>query len=962
MITNGKLHGFLFEGSERIEEISATLHRARHEKSGATLLFLEREDDNKTFAISFKTIPEDDTGVFHIIEHSVLCGSRKFPVKEPFVDLLKSSVKTFLNAFTFPDKTMYPVSSRCDKDFYNLVDVYMDAVLHPLALEKPEIFMQEGWHYELHEGDTEMSYKGVVFNEMKGAYSSADEIECEYMTKLLYPDVTYGKDSGGNPAYIPSLTYEGFVNAHKKYYSPENATVILDGSIDLDKTLELLDGYLSEYEAQGISFEIETQGDVGEVALEEFYEISDGESEEGKTRLSLGFRAHPYYAKREAMALSLAIDAIAGSNESPFKKAMLEDSLLEDVYFSPYDGIKDSSLILTMKNIKKENAEALKARALSLIEKTVREGIDKDSLAASLGRLEFKIREQDGAGYPLGIAYAIALMEFELYGGNPADGLRFEENLRFLREEGLNSGYCEEILKRVILDAKSRATLTLIPKATLGEERRRAEEEHLKKVLDSFTEAQRLEVIEKTRRLEEWQTSEDTPEAKATIPKLKLGDISSKPEELSIIDYKDGDNTVVYSNVASRGISYITLIFDASDLSGEELFYLSLIGELTENLNTKSYRASELQNKLKSAFGSFSASVFATGSRGKAKTYFRIAFATLDTKKSESAPLLEELLYTSDFSAYDSIAKIIKQLYISAKESFSTMGHVIALNRAAAYISAESAANEYIDGLEGYYLIKKLDSEFVGNEGRLEATLKGLRDRIFVRERATLFQAGREDKSFAANLLSILKSGSAAGDFAIAPLGIRNEGISIPARISYAVSVLPAELSGAKPHGSYLVARNLLSYGYLWNEIRVRGGAYGAGFVARPNATVGFYSYRDPSPLRSVDIYQGTAAYLREYSASGEDLTDCIISAVGDSDPIFTPKVAAATAFASYLRGESYSDRLRQREELLSTTHADLVKIADTLQMTDKSPAICVIGEKEKLLAFGEKLGKIIEL
>ena len=962
MNINDKLHGFVFEKGEKIEEISATLWQARHEKSGAKLLFLDRKDDNKTFAISFKTIPEDDTGVFHIIEHSVLCGSKKFPVKEPFVDLLKSSVKTFLNAFTFPDKTMYPVSSRCDEDFYNLIDVYMDAVLHPLAIEKPEIFMQEGWHYELHEGEDEMRYKGVVFNEMKGAYSSVDEIECEYMTKLLYPDVTYGKDSGGNPAFIPSLTFEDFVNAHKKYYSPENSTIILDGTVDLDKTLSLLDGYLAEYGKLGVSFEVESQSDVGAVYDEKFYEIAEGESEEGKARLSLGFKEFSYFEKRESLALAIAIDAIAGSNEAPFKRAMLETGLIEDIYFSPYNGIKDSSLILTMKNLKAENAKPLAEKALSLIREITEKGIDKEALTASLNRLEFKIREQDGAGYPLGIAYAIALMEFELYGGNPAEGLRFEENLRFLRDEAQGSGYYEDILKRVMLESKSQATLLLLPKSTLGEERRRAEEDKLSAVLNGLTEEEIQDIIAKTLRLEKWQTSEDGEEAKATIPKLKLSDISSKPEELSIIDYKIGENTVVYTDVNSRGISYITLVFDVSDLSGEELFYLSLISELQENLDTESYKASELQNKLKSALGSYSSAVFASGNREGAKAYFRISIAALNSKKREALPLLSEMLYTSDFSNHGSISKIIKQIYISAKESFASMGHVAALGRAAAYISEESAASEYIDGLESYYMIKRLASEYSKDEGALEATLRSLCEKVFVRERATLFLAGDDDRDFAKDFLDILKSGEPSGEFKIKPFGILNEGIAIPARISYAALVLPSEISCVRPHGSYLAVRNLLSYGYLWNEIRVQGGAYGAGFVARPNATVGFYSYRDPSPERSLDIYLGAAEHLRELCQTKCDLTDCIISAVGDSDPIFTPKVAAATAFTTYLRGESYADRLRQREELLATTSADLKRIADALSLAADKAAYCVIGEKEKLLACGKKLGRILEL
>ncbi len=958
------LHGFKITEIRALDELSATLYTMSHEKSGAELLFIKRPDSNMTFAISFKTIPENDTGVFHILEHSVLCGSEKFPIKEPFVDLLKSSLKTYLNAMTFPDKTVYPVSSRSERDLLGLIDVYMDAVLHPNALKRPEIFYQEGWHHEMHEGENKMSYKGVVFNEMKGAYSSVDDIEYEYMSKLLYRGTPYAYDSGGDPTKIPDLTYEEFVAAHKKYYHPSNSKIILDGDVNLDSVLPLINSYLKEYDRQPADFEIPSLKYSGHVEGTEYYEISENESEEGKLRITLAFATFPYYEKKRALALAVAIDAIAGSNDSPLRRDVLATGLCEDIYFSPMiDGIKDNSLFLTIKNVKEENKKKVIEKTFEVLRKIVNNGIDKSLLESTADRMEFKLREQDGGGNPLGISYVISALEFWLYGGDPLEGLEFESRLAFLREKMSEQKYFENLLDEVILKSPHSACLFLRPSPTLGSERNAREEARLAKEYNAMNESERLATVERTARIEEWQRSEDTPEAKATIPKLSISDIPENPIELPITVYNIGKNTTIYTDVNSRGITYLWCAFDVSDLSGEELFMLSLLGELYENVDTKARSASALQTKMKSTFGSFSVGVFTSGPIGECRVYLRVGMALLDAKKANACELVKEVLFDSKFDNADTIAKLIRQMKLAAKEGISQSGHTVALTRASAYVSTDAAASDYIDGIESYLLLSALDESYKSNPALTEEKLMSLIERVYTKNRLTLSYAGVRDDSFAEQIISLFKDGE--GEIPpckIAPLGKLNEGIAIPAQVSYASAADSAFGKGEQLPGSLAVARSILSYGFLWNEIRVQGGAYGAGFVQRQNGIIGFYSYRDPSAGRSLDIYGRSADFLREFAASGADLTDYIIGTIGDIDPLASPKTVASIAFVSYLRGETDESRLAYRKQLIGTTHADLLTIADMIDRLSKTNARCVVGSKSIIKAAADRLETIVEI
>ena len=958
------IHGFKIESERELADFGARLFIGRHIKSGATLIFIDREDTNKTFSITFKTVPTDSTGVFHILEHSVLCGSRKFPVKEPFVDLLKSSLNTFLNAFTFPDKTMYPVSSRCDKDFLNLIDVYMDAVLHPMALEKPEIFYQEGWHYELHEGESELSYKGVVLNEMKGAYSSVEDLEGEYLTRLTYRGTPYEYDSGGDPDKIVTLAYEDFCQAHAKFYHPSNSTVFLDGSVDLDATLALIDGYLSEYEAQAPIAEIPSPALVGEQSLVAEYEIAEGESEQGRERVSLSFPTFSYSEKKKHSAVMLALEAIAGTNEAPLKKAILDAGLCDSVQIYPYDGVKDNSVSVTFRNVRSEDRERVSELFLTKLAQILDEGLDRDKLAAEIGRFKFKTRDVSGGGYPLGIALSIAAMEAVLYGGDAYDALSLCEVGSYL--DGLYNaeGGFEKLLREVFLSPRYFARLTLTPSSTLGQRRDEQTRQALGAVYDAMSDSQRREIIARTARIEDWQRSEDSDEARATLPKLTLDDVPKDAELLPTTVYNISGNTILHTDFPSRGITHLHLLFDVSELSGDELFRLALLLDLLENVDTEHHSASDLQTLVKAKLGRFSSSAVILSKAGEPKAYARISASMLDESKAPSAELISEIILKSKFDGYDSVSKFIRQAYVDTRDAMSASGHTVALSRASSYVSAEGAVGEYVDGIEYYKLIKELDRSYNSRKERLADELSALAARVFTRERLLISYVGERDDLYIGGLISAFPSSgiSAVGRSPISPFGNLNEGIQVPAQVSFASKVGMALKGGETLHGAYAVVRNILSYGYLWNEIRVQGGAYGAGFIQRMGGTVGFYTYRDPSAARSIEKFTHASDYLREIATSGEPLDEYIIGAISEYDPLYTALSAGTFAFTRYLRGESDESIRERRRQILSCTQDELRIIAQRIDEVMADGGVCVVGGKETLARCGDSLKSIVEI
>lgn len=960
MQQNDKIHGFTVRSKTEIKEIKAALFTMEHEKSGAKLYFLDREDENKTFSITFKTIPNDSTGVFHIIEHAVLCGSKKYPVKEPFVELLKGSLNTFLNAMTFSDKTMYPISTRNDKDFLNLTAVYLDAVFHPAILENPNIFRQEGWHYELDESG-ELTRSGVVLNEMKGAFSSPDDLASFHLCEMLYPDTCYRYESGGAPDDIPTLTYEEFCAAHKKYYHPSNAEIFLDGSVKLDEALPLIDGVLSDYDREDLYFDIPDQKPISPVTRTVEYEIADGESEVDKTRLCVGFMSSRFDEQEALVATEVLTDAIASTNESPLKKIIIDSGLCEDMSISSFDSVKQNSITVEFFNVKDGKEEQLYSLFEKSVEEIVAHGIDKKLLDASLSRLEFKTREKDHGTMPIGIIYAISVLESTLYGGKPAQNLSYEKTFIALRN-AIKTNYFENLLESIFINNTHRATLVMHPSSTLGE--RRADKEHraLRAVKESLTEEQ-LRDIEKTdEALKAWQRSEDTPQALATIPGLKISDISADVEKIPATKSDVCGTTVLDVNVVTNGIVYTELYFDASDLDEKEIFDLRMLVSLIENVRTEKRKAIELQNFIKGELGSLSVSMSSLTGKSGAKIYVTVSASALESKKDKIIEILPEILYTSVYNNKEICHNILRQLKLASEEAFTSSGHLAAFRRATSYLSAEGAIQEYYAGYEAYCSMKALEESFDVSFEPLARRITALADRIFTKERLTVAICGASNDEFAKELISGIKSGEKyAPVLKIKPLGARREGFVIPARTSYTALAANLCTIGERRTGTDVVVRSILSYGYLWNTVRVQGGAYGVGLISRNNGALGFYSYRDPSPARTIDCFKGAAENLRSVAMSGEDVTKFIIGAIGEISPLTTPKIKINLVISRFLREFSYEDECTMRREILDTGSKQLLKAADTLDKLCALDCFTVFGAKENVESF-KNLDAILQI
>ncbi len=956
------LHGFRITRVRPLPEIEATMYEMVYEKNGAQLLYLDRKDSNKTFAIAFKTIPDDDTGVFHIIEHSVLCGSQKYPIKDPFVELLKGSLQTFLNAMTYPDKTMYPVCSRNDRDFLNLVDVYMDAVLHPQILQKPEIFYQEGWHYEWNSPEEDPTYKGVVFNEMKGSYSSVDRLMGEKLMALMYPDTCYGKASGGDPLHIPDLTYEKFVACHGKYYHPSNARIFLDGTMDLSAVLQKLDTFLSPYERLDLCADIPMQAPIGDVHAECEYELSPGEDAHNKFRLGLGYMGFPYDAQKESLAVSLLSSVLCGSNEAPLKQALLSRGLCQDVSLAYEDGIQQNMVQIDVQNLEEGAVEEICAVIHEVFCRAAEGGLDADRMTAALNSMEFRLRERDFGRYPRGLVYGMTTMDTWLYGGDPAQNLCYDQTLAFLRAH-LCDGYFEDLIRRLFLDNPHKVTLLMKPSKTLAQQRLDEEHRRLAQAKAAFTPAQAQEIFALNRRLLAWQQTADTPEALATLPVLSLSDIAPAPEKHAIeVTALDGV-TVLKHPLPTAGILYTSLYFNAADAAEEDLPYLSLLTSLFTHTATEDRDALAVQDLVKTYLGYLSMDMTPVQpgtDTDRAKLFLCVSSGVLQKNQDRLPLILQELLYRSKLDNKEQICNILRQIKMEQEAYLLSAGHQVGVRRTMAALSVAGAAAELSKGYRFYHFVKDMEENFDRRADALIEKLTALMKTFITRDRLTLSVTGACDDEYLHTIIdSIRTDGVTCPTYmTLSPLPVMKEGICIPSQIAYAVrSAYMGDYTG-----TMAVAEGLLSYEYLWNRIRVQGGAYGAGQAVRKNGCSFQYTYRDPDAKNSLEVFDSVASYLRAFAQSGESIEKFIIGAVGSSEPLLSPRAEGDIADAEYLSEVGYEDACRIRRQMLSTTPADLAALADTMERAFADSPVCVVGGKDKLDLCRHRLSDIHDM
>ena len=966
MKINDKLYGFTVTEKRYVEELSADVYTLIYDKTGTRLTYFAREDDNKTFAITFKTLPTDSTGVFHIIEHSVLCGSEKYPVKDPFVELLKGSLNTFLNALTFQDKTMYPVSSRNDKDFLNLVGIYMDAVLHPLAMKSPSAFYQEGWHYEMAE-DGSLSYKGVVLNEMKGDYSSPESVADRHINDMLYKGTPYEYDSGGDPDEITSLTYADYRAAHAKYYHPTFAEVFLDGSVKLCEVLPLISSYLSDFERSEVpktEFVIPRVTISAPKSREVLYEVKDGDDVANKTRITAGFIIGDFSEGERIVGANILQRSLFSTNESRIKKEIVASGLAEDMLVSMRDGIYEPAVLVDFINVKDGKGEELLELFCSAIERVVNEGIERDELIANINFIEFQARERDFGSLPLGVANAMISLETLLYSDDPVGNFKLDAMFESLRK-GVDNRFFEVLLKELFVDNKKRATLTMLPSSTLGAEREAAEAEKLSRIADSLSDDEKKEITELNHALAEWQESEDSEEARATVPTLSLDDISDQPSRTPSDESEVSGVSVITHGIPTNGIVYSELYFDVTDIEVDEVPYFALLSFLLTNLPTKKHSATEVQRLIKMHLGGFDARLSALtrfeGEKNLPKIYFQVGASALFGEADSLVKITSEILNETEFSDDEAIRNILRQTVIASEESFASTGHQVAMGRATASCSVESACREYYNGYESYLVFKSLDKNFEAEKENIKAKLRAIMDKYVVRERLTVGITADGCDDLAEKLIGCIKNGEKAAPVCkISPIPVRREGIAIPARVSFAAMAANTLSDGVRPDGAFDVARAIVGYEYLWGEVRVKGGAYGAGMSAGISGNLGFYSYRDPNPKRTLDVFLSTPDFLSELARSGADITKYIIGAVGEAEALKTPRMRGSLATTRLLRGISYEENCRLRKSLLSMDNDRLLEIAEIMKKAADKSAVCVVGPRSELEKMG--LDEILEI
>ena len=950
-----KKYGFLKLAEHSLPDISSTAVEYRHEKTGARLLHIDREDKNKTFMIGFKTPPTDSTGVFHIIEHSVLSGSKKYPLKEPFVELLKGSLNTFLNAMTYPDKTVYPVSSMNDKDFCNLVSVYMDAVFNPEFLENELIFMQEG--HRLTQKDGVPEENGVVLNEMLGAYSSPEEIEMEKMMELLYPGTPYAFSSGGAPKAIPELTYEGFVSTYKKHYSPAGAYIVLDGAVKLDEILPLIDGYLSEAECAPTNIQIPPSPMPRGVRVSVPYPIGKEETASGKTRITLGMRAFSFDERERNIALAVVREAIASTSSSPLVRAVLDTGLCSDVYVTPIEEMREGAMTVTLVNVKDGAADELVELVMKKLREFAADGIPTAALDAALTSIEFAVREKNYGSLPIGVVNALAVMESWLYSDNCIQNLSYNDVFAALREK-IGTDYYRRVLGEVIPSDEDLVVLTLVADGEYSERLDARYAERARAAWEKLGEDGRARQEELCAALDKRQSAPDSPEALATLPRLSAADISRVPDIAPASHTEIMGVPVSSFDIKTSGIIYINAYFDISDLSPDECVDVSVLASALTRFSTENYDEGELGIYVKSNLGYFNAAPLAYLSEdGKARAAIKLSVGLLPSGLGELSKIVGEVLTRTRFETKD-VKKLLSHIVVASRENMCADGTAVALDRAHARVSAVGAINEYFNGYEAYSKISAWE-----NDGEaislLSKRLEALLGRVFVKERVRLFTAGDVATDALEELVSVLCSADTKGaPYPHKPLGALSEGIELPVASSFTALGfdIPADLFS----GAYKTVRTMLRYEYLWSEIRAKGGAYGAGHTQRSDF-IAFSSFRDPTPARSIETYLSAPDFLEEFvkTLSDEELEKYIIGTFSTIDGVRAPRLAFDVECARQLRGLSYERLERERRETLETTRGDVLEYARLLRERLPHAVSCTVASGDTLAAMGNKIDKV---
>ena len=955
-------HGFKLIEESPVHEINSVGQLFRHEKSGAQLLHIACDDDNNVFSIGFRTPPKDSCGVAHILEHSVLCGSRKFPTKEPFVELLKGSLKNFLNAFTFPDKTMYPVASKNEKDFFNLMDVYLDAVFYPNIYKNEEIFMQEGWHYELNSKDEPLTYKGVVYNEMKGAFSSPEGVLFRLIQKTLYPDVTYGVESGGDPECIPDLTYADFLDFHTKFYHPSNAYIFLYGDVDLDKKLKFLnDEYLEAFEKKDVDSEIGFQQPFDKmVEYKEDYAILEDEEDKDKTFFALNFVTGRVDDPELTLGLSILENMLLDSSGSPFKKAILGSGLGKDLFGFYETDLLQPVFSIILKNSNNEKKDKFKKLVFSELKKLADEGIDEKLIEASLNSKEFCLRETENDGYPKGLSYNLTAMSSWLYGADPLMHLRYEEELKSIREKA-HKGYFEQLITTYFLENNHCSLISLEPSRGLGARQSSELKDKLESYKSSLSEEQLDTIVEMTERLEERQSAQDSPEALATIPVLDIEDIDTETERLPLVE-KQGEFTTLHHPAFTNGIAYVRILFDSGCVPVDQLSTLSLLDALLCDVDTENYTYMEFSNEVNTYLGALHFSGTNYVENGDSSVFypkFIVSSKALVSQVGKMMELAGEVIYNTQLTDKARIHEIVRRLRSRMEMNIMQSGHSIAYKRIATHMSQAAAYNEYMSGLTFYDYIVDLDDNFTTKSDGLLSDLDSIYSSIFNKEGIIVSITAEEvdcnivQKHIDAFVTKLPECGGEKINYSF-DLEAKNEALLIPGQVQYVCKGSNFKKLGYEYSGKFRVMASIARLDYLWNNVRVKGGAYGAMTSFTRTGNMFFVSYRDPNLTETLDIYDGIGEFFENLDIDERELQKYIIGAISQIDQPMTASSKGGQALSNYISHLSYEEEQKEREDVLSITLEDIKEFSKMLKELMADAIICVVGTDEKIKESAE--------
>ena len=944
---------------KKIEDLNSMSYLLEHKKSGARIALLSNDDENKVFYIGFRTPPEDSTGVAHILEHSVLEGSRDFPVKDPFIELAKGSLNTFLNAMTYPDKTVYPVASCNDKDFQNLMHVYLDAVFYPNIYKEPKIFEQEGWHYEMESPEDELSINGVVYNEMKGAFSSPDDVLEREITNILFPDTSYSNESGGDPEAIPDLTYEQFLDFHRKYYHPSNSYIYLYGNMDMAEKLEYLDeAYLSHFDRITVDSEIGVQAPFEACAeAGKFYPITESEPEEDNTYLTYNIVVGDSLDRERYIAFQILDYALCSAPGAPLKQALLDKGIGKDIYSYYESGIRQSYFTIVAKNANLDR----KAEFVECIEENLRrlsqKGIDKKALRAGLNFYEFRYREADFGSYPAGLMYGLQVLDSWLYDdAKPFIHIEAGETYKKLREKAETS-YFEELIRECMLENTHKGILTLAPRKGLAEERDRILTEKLAALKESFGSEQIQEVVEETHALLEYQETPDSKEALATIPLLKREDIRKEAEPLVNEIRKTGDTTVMYHDIFTNHISYFRFLFDVKQVP-EELFpYIGILKSVLGYVDTENFTYGELFHEINMETGGItSVTNFFTNARNLSDCLvtFEMKAKTLEDNLPRTVQLVQEIMLKSKFDDGKRLYEILAELKSRLQSNLISSGHSVAASRAMSYFSRPAAIQEQVNGMPFYRLVADLEKNFDSRREDLQYKLEALVRCIFRPENLMLDYVGTEDHyeefiALAGQVKEALyKEPVETKPFVIEPVK-RNEGFLSASQVQYVCRAGNFINKGLAYTGALKVLKVMMSYEYLWQEIRVKGGAYGCMCAFGKSGDSYFVSYRDPNLKSTVEAYEKAADFIEAFDGDERTMTQYIIGAVSELDTPLNPAAKGLRGMSSYLTNQTYEDYQRERDELLGADVNTIRSLAAVIRAFMEDDCLCVVGNDNRL-------------